>query len=75
SSARGKTLVLVVTGKGSAAPAETLASLYDRRGILRQMLPHWLAGPELRPVVLGFDEAAVRHGGSGAWYVRLRRRS
>jgi DNA-nicking Smr family endonuclease len=29
--------------------------------------------PELRPLVLGFEEALPQHGGSGALYVRLRR--
>ena len=28
---------------------------------------------DLRPLVLGFDEAAPHHGGAGALYVRLRR--
>jgi DNA-nicking Smr family endonuclease len=27
----------------------------------------------LRGIVLGFDEASLQHGGSGALYVRLRR--
>ena len=31
------------------------------------------AAPELRALVLGFEEAEQRHGGSGALYVRLRR--
>jgi DNA-nicking Smr family endonuclease len=37
------------------------------------MVPHWLRLAELRPLVLGFEEAEQRHGGSGALYVRLRR--
>jgi DNA-nicking Smr family endonuclease len=70
SQAAGHTLVLVVTGKGGAA-AE--ASAFEERGVLRRMAPHWLRLPELRPLVLGFEEAGPRHGGSGALYVRLRR--
>jgi DNA-nicking Smr family endonuclease len=37
------------------------------------MVPQWLALPELRGLVLGFEEAGPRQGGGGALYVRLRR--
>ncbi len=67
--ARGTRLALVVTGKGGSA-----TSMFgDERGVLRRMVPHWLRLPDLRPLVLGFDEAEQRHGGTGALYVRLRR--
>ena len=66
----GHGLVLVVTGKGGAASG----GLFDERGVLRRMVPHWLRLPDLRPLVLGFEEASPHHGGSGALYVRLRRR-
>jgi DNA-nicking Smr family endonuclease len=33
----------------------------------------WLALPEFRRLVVGFDDAHVGHGGEGALYVRLRR--
>ncbi|MGY2048228.1 Smr/MutS family protein [Methylobacterium sp. JK268] len=65
----GHVLVLVVTGKG--APGD---DPYAERGVLRRSVPHWLRLPDLRPLVLGFEEAALHHGGSGALYVRLRRR-
>lgn len=67
--ANGGRTVLVITGKGAAGEAMTGAE----RGVLKRMTPHWLRLPELRPVVLGFDEADLRHGGQGAFYVRLRR--
>jgi DNA-nicking Smr family endonuclease len=41
--------------------------------VLRRLAPHWLSEPDLRTVVLGFQEAGRAHGGSGARYVRLRR--
>ncbi|MCO5090495.1 Smr/MutS family protein [Bosea sp. (in: a-proteobacteria)] len=66
---RGCRIALVVTGKGGVAPA----LFGDERGVLRRMVPHWLRLPELRPLVLGFEEAELRHGGAGALYVRLRR--
>ncbi len=65
----GLTIVLVVTGKG-AADADTP---FTERGVLRRMVPHWLRLPDLRPLVVGFGEAAHHHGGAGALYVRLRR--
>jgi DNA-nicking Smr family endonuclease len=40
---------------------------------LRRIVPHWLGAPDLRAVVLGFEEAGRAHGGAGALYVRLRR--
>jgi DNA-nicking Smr family endonuclease len=66
----GASLVLVVTGKG-AAGFDDLG--HAERGVLRRVVPHWLRLPELRPLVLGFEEAAALHGGGGALYVRLRR--
>ena len=68
---RGHAVVLVVTGKGGAAAGE---GLFEERGVLRRVVPHWLRLPELRGLVLGFEEAALHHGGAGALYVRLRRR-
>lgn len=58
SQTRGSALVLVITGKS---------------GALRREVPHWLALPELRGLVVGFEEAAPAHGGNGALYVRVRK--
>lgn len=62
----GLTFVLVITGKGKMG-AES------ERGVLRRQVPHWLSQPELRALVVGFEEAHVGHGGEGALYVRIRR--
>jgi DNA-nicking Smr family endonuclease len=62
----GAQLVLVVTGKGRLAP--------EGEGVLRRSVPLWLGAPELRRIVVGFEEAGRTHGGGGALYVRLRRR-
>ena len=64
--ASGARIVLVVTGKGREGS--------EGRGVLRESVPHWLAGGKLRPFVVGFEEAHRRHGGGGALYVRIRRR-
>jgi DNA-nicking Smr family endonuclease len=69
SQAAGLKVVLVVTGKGAAG----VDSAFGERGVLRRVVPHWLRLPDLRPVVVGFEEAAAHHGGGGALYVRLRR--
>lgn len=60
--ARGESLVLVITGKGQSG-----------RGALKHEVPHWLSLPDSRALVIGFEEAAPHHGGSGALYVRIRR--
>jgi DNA-nicking Smr family endonuclease len=70
SQARGARLVIVVTGKGGALDE---AQWPNERGVLKRLTPLWLREPDLRSVVLGFEEAGRAHGGSGALYVRLRR--
>ena len=72
--ASGAKTALVVTGKGlrkSSSDAEHDAG--RRPGVLKRQVPMWLALPEFRPLVVGFDDAHVGHGGEGALYVRLRR--
>lgn len=63
----GLSFVLVITGKGSRLGGD------PERGVLRRQVPLWLSLPEFRAYVVGFDEAAVGHGGEGALYVRVRR--
>jgi DNA-nicking Smr family endonuclease len=68
--AAGHAHVLVVTGKGGPS----FDDAFSERGVLRRSVPHWLRSPDLRGIVIGFEEAARHHGGAGALYVRLRRR-
>jgi DNA-nicking Smr family endonuclease len=68
--ARGDRTLLVITGKGLQKTDDL--QIFDR-GVLRSMLPVWLAEATLAPLVAGFDVAAQGHGGAGAFYVRLRR--
>jgi DNA-nicking Smr family endonuclease len=68
--ADGAKVVLVITGKGKAGDPDAGVA---ERGILKRMVPAWLAAPDLRPMVVGFESAGRAHGGEGALYVRIRR--
>jgi DNA-nicking Smr family endonuclease len=64
-STRDARLVLVITGKGRRGDGES--------GVLKRQVPQWLALPEFRSLVVGFESAHISHGGEGALYVRVRR--
>ena len=68
---RGDRLVLVITGKGRSESEDVFG--FNERGVLRRLVPRWLAEPAMRTVVVGFDEAHRAHGGGGALYVRIRK--
>jgi DNA-nicking Smr family endonuclease len=71
--ARGLRHVLVITGKG-APEGHTRDYLgQDERGVLRRVVPQWLAEPGLREIVVSYTTAHARHGGQGALYVHLRK--
>jgi len=74
--ASGLKTVLVITGKGReedrSDPMGT-AMGERQRGVLRRSVPLWLAQPDLSPIVLSYGAAGTRHGGAGAFYVRLRK--
>jgi len=70
--AQGKRLVLVITGKGKDKYDD--GPIPVRRGVLKHQVPNWLNAPALRNAVLQITEAHLKHGGSGAYYVYLRRR-
>jgi DNA-nicking Smr family endonuclease len=67
--ANGCRFVLVVTGKGTSRGEQGFAA---ERGVLKRQVPMWLALPEFRPFIVGFEDAHVSHGGQGALYVRIR---
>ncbi|NIZ09615.1 Smr/MutS family protein [Pseudooceanicola sp. HF7] len=64
-------LVLVITGKGRDRDED--GPIPVRHGVLRHQLPHWLSQPPLSHLVLQVTAAHLRHGGTGAYYVYLRR--
>ncbi|MBW0158130.1 Smr/MutS family protein [Sedimentimonas flavescens] len=68
---RGCRLVLVITGKGKRGLDE--GPIPQRQGVLRHQVPQWLRLPPLGAAVMQVSEAHLKHGGSGAYYVYLRR--
>jgi DNA-nicking Smr family endonuclease len=75
----GVRTVLVITGKGDSPYARhTLHGAGhfhapERAGRLRRLVPEWLHEAEFRALVSGFQPAHPKHGGGGAFYVRIRR--
>ncbi len=69
--ADGKRLVLVITGKGK--PRDDGGPIPTRLGVLRHQVPNWLAQGALAPMVLQVTLASPNYGGSGAYFVYLRR--
>lgn len=75
----GLRTVLVITGKGeSPFSRHTLHGkdtwhAPERMGRLRRAVTDWFEEPEFRTHISGFQPAHPRHGGGGAYYVRLRR--
>lgn len=76
SQAAGHRHVLIITGKGEKAGAEYERDYWmsEQRGVLRRLVPQWLSEPDFRAMVVSYAESALKHGGSGALYVTLRRR-
>jgi DNA-nicking Smr family endonuclease len=70
---KGYRHVLVITGKGAEPDLGRPFYEEDARGILRASVPHWLAAPDLAPLIVSYSEAPRRLGGEGALYVRLRK--
>jgi DNA-nicking Smr family endonuclease len=63
--------VIVITGKG-ARPRDRGDELAEP-GVLRNVVPHWLATADMRPFVSGYSAASSNHGGTGALYIRIRK--
>ena len=75
----GHRLLLIITGKGASPYARhtlhgrELHHMPERDGRLRREVPLWLHEALFRTHVIGYQPAHPRHGGGGAFYVRLRR--
>lgn len=61
----GQRCMLVITGKGKFSGGE---------GVLRQQFPLWLNMQGLREYVVMFTKAMPKDGGSGAFYVLVKRK-
>jgi DNA-nicking Smr family endonuclease len=76
---QGSRIVLVISGKGASPYARhTLHGTShfhapEREGRLRREVPLWLHEESFRLHVVGFQPAHPKHGGGGAFYVRLRK--
>ena len=62
--ARGRRMLLVITGKGA-----------DGASVIRANLPRWCDAPPFDGYVMAVRTAAQHHGGEGAYYVLLRKRA
>lgn len=71
--AQGWRCVLVITGKGQEKPDHRPWPEPESRGILRRALPQWVNEPPLRGKILGITSAKPQHGGTGAFYLLIRR--
>jgi DNA-nicking Smr family endonuclease len=69
----GNRLIVVVTGKGNPRAADAAAWTQSPHGVLKEMVPRWLAEPDLKALVAKVQPAHIRHGGGGALYVYLRK--
>jgi DNA-nicking Smr family endonuclease len=76
---RGVRLVLVITGKGASPYARHTLHGHshfhtpEREGKLRREVPLWFHEAVFRVHVVGFQPAHPKHGGGGAFYVKLRK--
>jgi len=76
---QGTRFALVITGKGASLYARhTLHGMThfhtpEREGRLRREVPLWLNEDGFRRHVVAFQPAHPKHGGGGAFYIRLRK--
>ena len=68
----GCRLVLVITGKGGRKQLEPYQN--ENFADLKRQVPQWLKSAELQNKILEATHAHVKHGGSGALYVYLKRK-
>ncbi|MGE4351323.1 MAG: Smr/MutS family protein [Bdellovibrionales bacterium] len=61
---RGKRMLLVITGKGQ-----------DGGSVIKNNLPRWCDTDVFEPYVMAVRTAAQQHGGEGAYYILLRKKT
>ena len=67
---KGMRCLLIITGKGIKKDKDPW---YETKGIIKEALPRWLNHPDIRPMVLSVAQAKQEDGGSGAFYILLKR--
>lgn len=66
----GRRFLLVITGKGRP----TLDFVGEEGGVLRRLVPRWMAQPPFTALIHSWGGAYPFHGGAGAFYVFLRKK-
>ena len=64
---QNKRCLLIITGKGLRSE--------NKEGVLKQELPRWINNLDINEKILMFCTAQAKDGGSGAYYVLLRKNS
>ena len=67
---QNKRCLLIITGKGVKTDD---TPWYESKGVIKQALISWINHPKIRPFVLSVSQAKQSDGGSGAFYVLLKR--
>ena len=67
-----KRLLLVITGKGNKISDNSFFE--SEKGVLKKNVPEWLNQSPLGEIILSTSLAHLKHGGSGALYVYLRKK-
>ena len=70
--ARRHRILLVITGKGLSASKSIDRPYTESRGILRQRFLQWMEGP-FRNHVISIKPSHQKHGGTGAFYVFMKK--
>ncbi len=73
--ANGVRLVLVITGIGNSKSHESVEWMRTPHGVLKEMVPRWLSERDFAALTSGWAPAHRRHGGGGALYVYLRKKT
>lgn len=70
--AQGLRNLLIITGKGKAKSSQH-HWFFGHRSVLREAVPQWLSEGTMRNIVLRYTHAHRKDGGTGAYYVILRK--
>jgi DNA-nicking Smr family endonuclease len=71
---RGDRALLVITGKGRRNGGDAGGRMLSEPGVLRRMVPVWLSEAPMASCIVAYSPAQLRHGGTGALYILLKRR-